>query len=153
MRDRTELLRPYLVCPNDGERIALPHPNLEGTPTSQTEWPPDKWKRNFLCRRCGHVYAYSAQDVRWESFPAQGPGPQPKNPEVSCFEIPCAKEGCAARLRIHIVGDNWLNNPMLVAQLARQDFHDVVCAFGHGSRPRNVTTMEPRLDPNWWTED
>lgn len=145
-----ELLKPYLSCRNCGERIALPHPSPEGKPTSQTEWPPDSWKRNFLCRQCGHVSVYSAQAVHWEPFLVQAQSPQPKSPDIACFEIRCAKEGCAAPLRVHVVGDDWQQNPMLIAQIARGNFHAVLCEFGHEPHPNWRMGMQPRLDPLWW---
>jgi hypothetical protein len=54
-----------MSCQNPGcrEPIPLPGPTIQDESSNQSEWPTAKWKRFFLCAKCGHGYEYSNNNI------------------------------------------------------------------------------------------
>jgi hypothetical protein len=154
-----ELLKPFLLCQHCDHKISLPHPNPQGKPSAQIEWPPDTWKRNFLCQRCAHVYVYSGFHVHWEPSLEPTQSQQSQSLVAVCFEIPCAMQDCQVPLKVHAVVDAWplpsILGRRLIVCLGRRLFHSISCDFGYGPcdpLERGLTQNEASLDTVWFEE-
>jgi hypothetical protein len=149
---------PFLACQNCEERIALPLPTLEGKPTSQNRWPSDRWTRNFLCLRCGHVYVYTAPHVQWEIFRNQVQGPETSDVDVVWIETRCATEGCESRLRFHAVVETYpIQSSRTISVIAQAMFHGISCERGHPAIDKAGQTLggvgiQTGRDDEWWTD-
>jgi hypothetical protein len=106
----------------------------------------------FLCLQCTHVYAYSGQDVRSESFQERSQSPHVDDDHVVCSEIRCATKNCLALLRIHAVVDAFRPDRKLADAISAQKFH-VSCSNGHPAQPQVPLHVEPSLaDSEWWMD-
>lgn len=149
----SESLRPFLSCQNCEKQMLLPHSTQEGIPISQIGWPSDRWRRNFLCLECGHVYVYLDANVHWEISLPQIQDPQLSDEYVVSVEIPCATEGCSTPVRVHVIGNVWPINRKVIARLGFAEFHGVRCSYGHPSVHQELLHGEPGRDFEWWKSD
>jgi hypothetical protein len=92
-----------LICKKCARPTPLPVPKHLGTTRHQSWWPKDALPRNFLCPHCKRVFEYSAQDVRQRLLDDKALGPLRKGRSVVSVEVPCDRQGCVSRIRIHVV--------------------------------------------------
>lgn len=115
------LTQTALICKNCFRPTLLPEPKSPGVTATL---------RNFLCRSCGHVYEYGADDYRSLDPPER---PQPQKPQqVACIQVACGKDGCAGLLAIRTLMD-FDADPRAEAPgiMVRSYAHNVPCGKGH----------------------
>ena len=97
---------PFLMCANCALPILLPSPTHPCTPLNRLWWPMDAMPRNFLCRKCKHVFEYSSEHVQIHFFDGLDPRLTHRGRSVVRIEAPCGKQGCVALVTILAVMEN-----------------------------------------------
>lgn len=100
-------LHPVIHCrnPNCQEPTRIPYPNPPERIEDQPKWPRDNWTTDFACRKCGRLYDYFAQDVRWGVFQTPGPGQPDSATAVFSIEARCGESNCGFHMRFHVTRD------------------------------------------------
>lgn len=100
---------PGVICKNPIPRVhdsryallVLPIPMPPVEDEEIPDWPSETWRATLGCRECGHVYDYTAQDVRWESVPILG---RVRSHNANCYRVqaPCPSPTCRTRLDFYV---------------------------------------------------
>ena len=89
-------------------------------------WVRSDWQRNFLCRVCKHVCAYTVVDVLWVE--PQLLARNERETAVACIQVPCVERDCKARAQINAVLPK---NATLEAMTGVWIFDGLRCSDGH----------------------
>lgn len=94
--------------PECGRPIPLPDPMTRNVPSSQSEWPKDKWKKFFVCVHCGQGYEYSRTSIRSETLATESPWALG---HCSCYLVQyrCDAGNCTSPIEAFVVADNTLD--------------------------------------------
>jgi hypothetical protein len=103
---------PYLYCKCEecrfhAEPIRLLFPSLAETTSDLPGWPRGGWPIHILCLECGHLYAYTLQDVQWRPFP---PTDLSSHPWWFRVSFRCETNNCGVQAKLYTpadVGATW----------------------------------------------
>jgi hypothetical protein len=104
-------LTPIIDCESCRHHVGLPYDGLPET----DEWgvriledsdrpllPSEGWSEIFGCTRCGHVAAYSHNQVKMHLVPKRSRSRSHAGANVYRVEFPCANRDCRSRFSIHV---------------------------------------------------
>jgi hypothetical protein len=141
-----------ITCKNNdcAKPIVLPLPIRDDSYPGQHLWPKDERPKNFLCRKCRHVYEYTPEDVQMSPGEDSALSEGLVDDTVYRIEAICGEQSCRLPVHILLTAPSWQQTTTIRHVWLDQDIHgDVRCSVGHATERVISDSVDIHQDPDW----